>query len=157
LPFIQYEVECEPRVVLACHDMPIRSFGMGASPISEMTRRERVPLFFDGDYDGGQLFQAIIDAINSVYRDTACKPERVLVGRYTFVELWAHLENRKRVGHGMFYGCAADRYSFEEGRLQLFDVEIQAASGADHFIAAQPTLSYLITRGVPEGAVVLRT
>jgi hypothetical protein len=149
-----YRVRCHPEQRIAMHASSVGDMRFGSSyPRSSPLREEVVPLFFEGDLDGHALMEAIYGAIQAIYRDTAFKPERVLVGRFTFVELWAHIENNIRSGR-CWFGTVGKR-AFEEGKMTLFDTEILAVSGADHFIAAQPPLGYLMMHGVPEGAVVM--
>lgn len=106
-----------------------------------------VPTFFDGDADSSELVSALARAIEAVYMEATCKPEEVIVGRFTYLELaaFAHRKGFYRAAPGV-----------SDGVMELFGTTIRAVAGPDHFFSATPPLPFLMIHGMPRGAFGIR-
>ncbi len=142
---ITFEVQCEPKYVFQGYrvDLSRTLLGDGLAPMQiEPAELVLVPTFYAGDYDGRELLTAVYKLGQEVYCDTAQKVDKIHVGRFTFLELCAHIENAYRRGRGMGGLRTGD------GTLTLHmmgDVQVVMTPGPDHFIQAVPVSSWMLS------------
>ena len=141
---IYFTVQSDPkRRFVGASPSPFDRFGDPAArsaPIEDIT----VPTFFQDDYDGYYLFQAMHSLINDVNCETGSEPESLNVGRFTFLELCAHLENRT----GQRARSAPGK-RVSEGRIEFLGVAVLLRPGLEHFITAVPHPSWLLSHAKP--------
>lgn len=143
---------------------PVRFFAFAEpSPLLPFTDPRRPPLnerigdvvvrpFFGRDADRFSLVVMLSRLIDDVYRETADPPDRVQLGRHTFLELAATLQilqEEKTPIHGS--------YSAGEGTIFFRGVRCVLTPGEEHHAEAVPFASWLLSRDNPKRFILERS
>lgn len=149
--YVSYVVDTIPSHEIVFRKNVFPSFSGGSLAGPRFSPKKRVPLFFEEDNDGCELIGQIRSAIDVVHHESGDPPERVLVGRFTYLELMAHCE--RHLARSRAHCVHRDA---ESGTLMIYQTRIDPCIpiffGHEHFFAAIPRLDFLMAEGELPGS-----